>query len=294
MVWFVVLAVCTAGLAIGLPPDPQTLHSLHISNVVYRLAVLVLLVPYGIIWYASFYAFAKLHEYSHVIKGSKDGKGFKKIMYGMGVLAFGLVVPTGIALIFQSIVRYYPGFKPVSVIIDNYISLIVVVVAFTFFSDGTRLLGNISKSRPGQMSLRIFALFFITLSVAFTYLVIHFHIRHPHSYYLTLPWLVLTFIIPNLYGWFMALLSAFEFRLYATNANGLLYRRALRRLAYGVLITIAGFVAIGFVDNTFLVSKVSSSLGSLILLEYALLAIIAIGLIFMAYGTKQLKRIEEV
>jgi hypothetical protein len=92
----------------------------------------------------------------------------------------------------------------------------------------------------------------------------------------------------------MALLSAFEFRLYATNANGLLYRRALRRLAYGVLITIAGFVAIGFVDNTFLVSKVSSSLGSLILLEYALLAIIAIGLIFMAYGTKQLKRIEEV
>jgi hypothetical protein len=292
MVWFIILAVITAGLALGLPPDPQTLHQLHISSLMYRVAILVLLVPYGIIWYAAFYAFAKLKEYSQAIKGSKDGTAFYNIMIGMGTLAFGLILPTTISLVMNNIVSHHSGFKPASVIIDNYLGLLVALIAFIYISNGTNLLTKLSKNRPSLTSVRVFALLFIALAAVFTYLVINYHVRHGQVYYLNTPLLITTFIIPALFAWFIAILSAYEFRLYAKFVKGLLYRAALRQFSQGIVIVISGSVAIQFVDNTF-AAKVSHSLGALLAAEYALLAIYVVGLILMALGAKKLKKIEE-
>ena len=293
MVWFIILAVITGVLALGLPPDPQTLQQLHITSVAYRIAVLVLLIPYGVIWYAAFYAYAKLKEYTHAIKGSEDGKAFHKIMVGMGVLAFSLIIPTAISLIISNIATHHHGFKPASVVIDNYLPL-SGLAAFIFIGNGTRLLANASKNRPGLTSSRLFALLFITISVAFAYFVFRFHAHHPHVYYLNSFFLMFTFIIPFLFGWFAGLVSAYEFGMYAKNVNGLLYKRALNSFAYGITVTIAGSVAIEFLDNTFVLAKASHSLSSLIVFEYLLLIFIAVGLILMALGTNKLKRIEEV
>ena len=292
MVWFIILAVITAGLALGLPPDPQTLHQLHISSVMYRVAIVVLLIPYGLIWYTAFYAFAKLKEYSRAIKGSDDGKAFHNIMVGMGVLAFGLIVPTAISLIMQDIASHHHGFTPASVIINNYLGLLLALIAFVYINNGTHLLTRLSKNQPGLAGLRIFTLLFITLASVFTYLVVNYHVRHNQVYYLNTPLLITTFIIPALFAWFVAILSAYEFGLYAKSVKGSLYRAALRQFSNGIIIAIAGWVASQFVDNTF-AAKVSHSLGSLLLAEYALLAIIAVGLILMALGAKKLKRIEE-
>ena len=292
MVWFVILAMITAGLALGLPPDPQTLHQLHITNVMYRVAILMLLVPYGIIWYAAFYAFAKLKEYAQAIKGSKDGKAFHQVMIGMGVLAFGLIVPTAISLVMGAVVSHHHGFKPASVIINNYLGLLVAVVAFVYINNGSHLLTKLGKNRPGLTGLRLFALLFITLGAVFTSLVINYHVKHGQVYYLNTPLLIITFIIPTLFAWFVAILSAYEFGMYAKFVKGSLYRAALRQFSRGIIIVISGSVASEFVDNTF-AAKVSNSLGSLLLAEYVLLAIIAVGLILMALGAKKLKKIEE-
>lgn len=293
MVWFIILAVITGGLALGLPPDPHTLQQLHITSVAYRVAILILLVPYGIIWYAAFYAYAKLKEYAYAIKGSEDGKAFHKIMVGMGVLAFALIVPTAISLILTTIAGHHPGFKPASVVIDNYLP-ITSLAGFFFIGNGTRMLVNVNKNRPSLTGIRVFALLFITISVGFAYFVFRFHVHHPHVYYLNSFLLMFTFIIPFLFGWFVAFLSAYEFSLYAKNVSGLLYKQAINYLAYGIVITIMGSVAIEFLNNTFVVAKASHSLDSLLVFEYILLIIIAVGLIFMALGTRKLKRIEEV
>lgn len=293
MVWFVILAVITAGLALGLPPDPHTLHQLHVSNVGYRVAILVVLVPYGIIWYTAFYAFAKLQEYARVIKGSEDGIAFRRIMFGMGILAFSLVVPTLISLILGNIAIHHPGFKPSSVIIGNYLSL-MPLVAFIVMSRGTHMLTRFSEGRPGLLGVYLFELLFIVLSVFFAYLVNHFNVHHANIYYLNKALLLSTFVVPYLFGWFAALLSAFEFWLYAKHTKGLLYKQSLRFLAYGITVVISGSIAIQFVDNTFIAAKVSQSLSSLLIFEYFLLAIIAVGLILMAMGTNKLKKIEEV
>jgi hypothetical protein len=292
MVWFIILVVITCGLALGLPPDPQMLHQLHISSLAYRIAVVALLIPYGIIWYAAFYAFAKLKEYAQAIHGSDDGEAFHSIMTGMGVLAFGLVVPTTISLVMQNIASHYHGFRPASVVILNYVGLLITLVSFLYISKGTHLLTKLSKNRLGLVGLRLFALLFITLATVFTYLVMNYHMHH-NVYYLSMPFLVITFIVPALFAWFIALLSAYEFRLYAKFAKGLLYRRALRQLSYGIVLTIAGSVAIQFMNNTF-AAEASKSLGSLLLVDYAVLAIFAVGLIMMALGTMKLKKIEEV
>jgi hypothetical protein len=294
MVWFSILAVIAVGLAIGLPPGVQSQHQLHISSFAYRLAVLVLLVPYGIIWYTAFYAYAKLKEYVSAIDGSEDGRAFRRIMKGIGFLAFGLIVPTIVSLIFQFIVNHHPGFQPAAKVMDIYLGLLVLLVSFTIIGNGTRRLTNIKNSRPGLTVMRVFILIFISLSVAFTYLVLKYHTAHPHVYYLNTALLIITFIIPYLFSWFVGLLSAYEFRLYARLASGVIYRKALRQLSQGILVTIIGDVVIQFLENTVIVDKADRSIGLLLVLEYILLLIVAAGLSLIALGTKKLKKIEEV
>lgn len=292
MVWFAILALVTSGLALGLPPDPHTLHQLHISSFAYRIAILGLLIPYGVIWYMAFYAYAKLKEYARTIKGFDDGKAFRYIMIGMGILAFGLVLPMSISLVLGTIAAHHQGFKAAAVIIDNYMGLAVALAAFLSLNNGSHLLAKLSKNHLGLGEQRMLAFLFISLAAAFTCLVIDYHTNHHNVYYLNTPMLVITFIIPQLYTWFLAILCAYEIGLYAKFAKGVLYRKALRQFSNGIMIAIAGSIANQFVDNTF-AARVSKSLGSLLLVIYILLVIIAIGLIQMALGSKKLKMIEE-
>lgn len=293
-IWFIILVAITVGLAVGLPPDPHAVQQLHTTDAIYRLAVLVLLLPYGVIWYAAFYAYTRLIKYARATQGYPDGKAFRQIMIGMGVLAYGLVLPTTVTLILQNITSHYPDFRPAAVVISHYLTILVVLVTFVFIGSGTRLLINTVNRRPRLAGTRIFALLFATLSVAFTYLVIAHNTDSPHAYYLSTPWLLITFIIPYLYGWAMALLSAYEFGIYAKYAKGLLYQRALQLFSYGIITTIAGSVAVQFLNNTFIAASASQSIGYVLALDYVLLAIVAVGLVMMALGAKKLQKFEEV
>lgn len=293
MVWFVILLVIACGLALGLPPDPHSLHQLNISSAVYRLAILVVLIPYIVIWYTAFYAFAKLKEYTRSIEDSKDGAAFSKIMIGFGVLAFGLIVPTIVSLVLEDIAAFHGGFRPAATIIVNYLDVLAVIIAFSFVGGGTRRLTRTIKSRPGLLGLRLFTLLIITIGIFFAYLALRNYFRHNNVYYLGLYPLIITLIIPYVYAWAVALLSAYEFQLYSRQASGILYRQALSQLSSGIIVTIAGSVAIQFVDNT-LPTKLEHSIGPLIIVIYLLLAIVAVGLILIALGTKKLKKIEDV
>lgn len=293
--WFIALALITCGLALGLPPDPHTLHQLHISSISYRIAVLVLLVPYGVIWYAAFYAFTNIKSYSQAIKGFTDGQAFHCIMIGTGVLAYGLMAQMAASLLLQNIAIYHHGFRPASVIMTNYFGILVGLLAFLSINSGTHRLIMLGKKYPGITSIRSMAILFIALASAFTYQVISYHSmpNRVRIYYLTTPLLITTFIIPNLFGWFTAILSAYEFWLYATFAKGLLYRKFLRLFSYGIVVAIAGSVASQFVTIIF-GGKVRQSIGSFLLVDYTLLIIVAVGLTLMALGAQKLKRIEEV
>lgn len=213
-------------------------------------------------------------------------------MIGMGVLAFGLVLPTTISLVLQNITMHHQDLKSAFIIFDNYFGLLFALITFIFIGNGTHALVRLGKGRPGLTGARVFALLFIILAVLFTYVVVHYNMRH-NLYHLSTPLLIVTFIVPALFAWFVALLSAYEIRLYVKYAKGLIYRRALQQFSFGIVAVIMGSVAIQFLDNT-VAQKAGKSLGALVLLDYAMLAIYALGLILMALGTKKLKKIEEV
>lgn len=289
----IALAVFTCALALVLPPDPHTLQTLHISSLAYRIAILVLLIPYGIVWTAAIYAFTKLHTYSKKITGTKDGKAFRSIMIGTGVLALGLILPTAVSLVTQNIASHNASFKPAAAIITNYVGLVAALSASIYMNNGAHLLAKLSGRRPSLAGTRIFALLFIALTLSFTYLVINYHNKHDEAYYLNTPLLVATFIIPALFTWFIALLSAYEIGLYSKYVKGVLYRQALRRFAYGLVVVIASTVANQFLATT-IAADASHSLASVLLLDYALLAMYVLGSILMALGAKKLIKIEEV
>jgi hypothetical protein len=102
-----------------------------------------------------------------------------------------------------------------------------------------------------------------------------------------------SFIVPYLYGWTVGILSGYDLRLYAKTVRGSLYQRAIKQFSSGILITILGSIAIQFVNIT-LSQRTEKSLGLILLADYVLLILVAVGLINIALGTKKLKRIEEV
>jgi len=292
MKWFVILSVIAIGLALGLSPNPQDVQQLHTTATAYRLAIAVLLIPYVLIWYAGFYAYAKLLEYSKPLKGTQDGDGFRLISLGMGILAFSLVVPIIISLILNNIAAHNHSFQAASTITDNYLELYPGLIGFLVILNGARLLLRTTKLGPALFDVRWNAPWFLLLSVVFSHLVID-NFYHSNPYHLTLWLLVVTFIVPFLYGWAVGLLGAYNLRLYAKVVKGALYRLAIRQFATGIAIAIIGSIAIQFVNIT-LAQRKNNSLLSVLLIDYGLLIIVAVGLVMMALSTKKLKKIEEV
>jgi hypothetical protein len=90
----------------------------------------------------------------------------------------------------------------------------------------------------------------------------------------------------------LGLLSAHELHWYTKTVKGIVYRQAVKQFANGIAVVIFGSIAIQFVNVT-LTQRFKDSLGSILLIDYGLLIIIAAGLVLMALGTKRLKRIEE-
>lgn len=291
--WFVILALTAAALALGLAPDSHAVSQLHTSQTAYRLAVAGLLVPYIIIWYASFYAFAKLREYSKPLKNTKDGAAFHTITIGMGILAFSLVVPTIASLILNNIASHQPSFKSVAVIVSNYLGIFPGVAAFFFIYSGSRQLVHTVKGQISHFDLRWHAPWFLLLCVTFSHLTLENEYQS-NPYHIYNVWLlIITVIVPYLYGWMAGLLGAYNLNLYAKAVNGLLYKKVVKQFAAGIAVTIIASITIQFVNVT-IGQRISHTLGSVVLIDYILLIIIIIGLILMALAAKKLKSIEEL
>lgn len=289
--WFGILLVVTIVLALGLPPDPQQLRELHTSPGGYRLATLALLVPYTITWYAGFYVFIKVRDYTHFLKDSAEGRAFHDLTRGLGVLALGLVIPTISSLILGYLAQTNPGFTTSAAVLSRYVSIVFPLTALWFISNGSCLLVDTIEVRPTLNGIRGFGAAFIVLSSVYTYLVVHNYEVNHNPYHLNVVLLILTIIGPYLLIWFLGLLSAYQLRIYARRTKGLLYKKALQYVATGLAIVVGGSITIQFINSTF--GARQSSLGLLLVINYLFLLLVSAGLILMAFGAKQLQKIEE-
>ena len=290
--WFVVLLLLSAGFALGLPPSYSLLHTFHITHAEYRLAVFTLLVPYAIIWFSAFYGYDKLARYAKTVRGSREGDAFQNIATGTGFLAWGLALPTLLAILLGGITAHYPAFEPARTIIDEYAMLLAPLIGFVIIGAGTRKLADIVRARPTRAGVLLFGLAVIFVTIFFEHAVIRNRYIGGSPYYLPLTLLMTTIIAPYVFTWYTGLLAAYELWLYAIKARGVLYKRALSQLAGGIAIVIVGSVSAQYLAGSY--ATHGTSVITVLAIAYSFLVIQALGYVLVAVGANRLKKIEEV
>jgi hypothetical protein len=114
-----------------------------------------------------------------------------------------------------------------------------------------------------------------------------------NPYYLPF-WLILvTMVIPYLYAWYVGLLAVCELVIFSKQSRGVLYQQALQQVAYGLVIVVAGSIAIQYVGSI-VPSTGHLILGTSLAATYAIRLTSVVGYIMIARGALSMKKIEEV
>lgn len=292
--WFAVLLMLSVGFALGLPPSSDALRSLHVSVEEYRLGILTLVVPYAIIWFSAFYGYDKLARYAKTVRETREGGAFHYIATGTGILAWGLALPTLLAIILGGVSARYPHFTPVRSVVDEYIALLAPLIGFWTVGAGTRQLTDLVHTRPTRAGSLLFGLIMILIAIYFEHAVVRNHYTGGRPYYLPLQLLLITIVAAYVYSWYIGLLAAYELWLYAIKARGVLYRRVLSQLAAGIAVIIIGSICTQYIGASFASKGAVASFLSTLVILYGLLIIQAVGYVLVAISAGRLKRIEEV
>lgn len=291
--WFAMALAAIVLLALLVPPTPLILRELHISAVAYRFVVFTLLLPYGIIWFSALYGYEQMRRYARMLPGTTEGRAYKKIADGLGVFAWGLILGTLLSEILMWIASTASQFVGTETIINHYFTLAVTLVSFTLIGDGTYALAQSVRAKHSKGSIRLLILVGTIIGVLFTRLVIHNNFMHDSPYYLSLTPLLLTLIIPYVYTWIIGLHATAELFIYAQKVRGILYRQALQKLSNGIsivlILSIAGqYITAGFSTRS------GTAVPWVLTIAYSFLVVEAAGFGLVAWGAKQLKRIEEI
>jgi hypothetical protein len=285
-------------LVIILPANKTAMHLYHLSVLEYHVLLFIVVLPLIAIWFTAFYAYTKLRQYSASISKTTEGTNFGLLTTGTRWLAWGLPIPALISLVLNAIANTYSGFHATDVIIVNYISLLVPLVAFSLISNGSRGLVDVARQRISTNGAKLLTLLFMILGVFYCYLTFrHLNLASlgnaNNQFYLPISLLLLTIVIPYLYIWFIGLLAAYEISQYGKNSRGLLYRQPLRVLASGFVAVIASSIALQYLSS---VEPRTGhlSLNSALAITYMIRIVAALGYILIAIGARRLKKIEEV
>jgi len=276
-----------------LPVSQQTLDSIHINLFQYHVLAFSILVPYCLIWLAAFYAYVHMQGYAKLLGSAPEAPAFAHIGKGLKIMAWGLAVPAIISVILRSLTVEHTNLIATAAIINNYIALLVPLLAFTIIGNGSSILSKLTKTKLGPLTIRLFALVFITFSVLYTWLTLQEYRVDNNPYYLSLPMIILTLIIPYLYAWFLGLFASLQMAGYAQRVKGLLYKRALNLVAIGIVTVIASSTLIQYFMIIFAGQK-DLTAASVELMLYIFLILEAIGFVSISDGAKRLKRIEEI
>lgn len=282
------------------PPDPTSLQLLGISVLQLRLINLSFLIPVVAIWFLAFYGFSTVKDYALKITGNPDGRAFNKLASGLMVLGFTLPMSSIISASLNYLTRAYPDFIAASVITNRYISLILAALAITLIYQGSKgLVALVIKDsvRPNYLWCAIVA---VIMGGVYAYLALtNMASSTPDPdtnlgiYYLPSWLIVTTIIIPHICIWYFGLKSAVLILFYKKRVQGILYARALSRLAAGIGIVVCSSM-VSQLFTAVSTQFVKWGVQPLLAFAYVLVVITGIGYVLIALGAKKLKKIEEV
>jgi hypothetical protein len=292
------LALIYTVLIFLLPASHAALRTYHLSALEYRTILFAVALPLMIAWTAAFIGYARLRQYVYSVRETPEGVYFDKLATGCSWLAWSLPVPVIFSLLLNSIANQWPGFYPTSIIIGNYLNLVLPLVAFSVIGIASRGLVNQAKLKFSTASIRVIMMLFLAAGVLYCYLTFrHFDLSSLGSthnpYFLPIWLMVISVIIPYLYAWFIGLLAAYEITLFGQQTDGVLYRQALHILVLGLIVIIASSITLQYTGG------IRPRIGHLVF-DYQLVwaSIFRLlgggGFILLAIGASRLKKIEEV
>lgn len=281
-----------------LPANKADLHTYNLSLGQYHVLRFLLALPLSLLWFAALFGYSQLNQYAKAIAKTPEAEGYRRLSVGCYWLAWSLIVPTVISLVFTTIYASHPGFHSAAVIIINYLSLGLTLLAFSSISSGTQELAAKTKQRFSAANMRSLQFIFVAGGVLYCYLTfrnldLHSLASTNNPYYLPIWLLISSFFIPNLYAWFIGLLAAYEIGSLAERSAGVLYQRALKVFAIGLAVVIACLISVQYL-HTIVPRTGHLSLNTILIFTYSIYMAAIIGFALLALGAWRLKRIEEV
>lgn len=298
LVAFSLLCILYITLIFTLPTNRVTMETYNLTPLGYRILYFALVLPSMATWFAAFLSYLKLGDYANSIRQTQEGGHFATLARGAKWLAWSLPVTAIAGITLNALSTNWPDLQDTTVIISNYVNLLLPLVAFSIIGMASRKLLADAKLNFTPSNSRFIMMLFVLAGVSYCLLTFRwFDLSDISSvdnpYFLPLWLTLLTISIPYLYVWFVGLLAAYEITLFGNNVKGILYRKALRYLAIGIVIVIACSIALQYITTA------EPRLGRLILDERLLGILVirlirALGFVFIVLGAIKLKKIEEV
>jgi len=293
------MALVYLALIVLLPQDKSTVKHYHVSSGGLAALLIIIIVPYLIIWLIALIGYLRFKDYTHAIRKSKDGRALQPI--GSGILWLTLWLPLSAiaASITSGYYRAHPGATATMVILNNYFNILILLGAFIQIKVGSRKLLDVVKRTETALP-QLLTILFIAFSSLYLFLVLHDPARRVAShgaevgaYYLP-DWLIVTtIVIPRLVTWYLGMQAIYNIYIYSNGVKGPIYKQALANLVSGLSWLILTVVVLRCFES--LSSQLSRlSLSWVVLVIYALLALISLGYVLIAKGAQSLQRIEEI
>ncbi|HSX45768.1 MAG TPA: hypothetical protein VLG27_02055 [Candidatus Saccharimonadia bacterium] len=285
-------------LIFAVPANKSVMEAYNLTPSSYHILLFGILLSSILVWPFGFYAYARLYEYSSLIKGSAESSDFFNLARGVMWLALSLPLTAIISMALVAVGSAHDSLSNGSIIASNYVTLLIPLIAFSFAGTAARGLARHTKARVSSSGAPKLMAAFVAGGVLYCYLIFRnldpTNLTSTNNKYFLPVWMVaVTIIVPYLYAWFIGILAALEISTYSKFVRGVLYRQPLRLIAAGLIIVIASFIATQYLGSVVPTSghlELNSSLALKLLFRVAS----GIGFLLIAIGAHKLKRIEEV
>lgn len=286
------------GLIFVLPANKTVLHAYGLEPIEYHILLLLVAVPYVLVWLGAFLAYARLQQYTKLLKKTPEGVDFQNITQGIKYLAYGLPLVAVLSICLNSIGNNVSELKAASIIVINYLSLAVPLIAYSSMRKGTHGLVERAKLRFSLNDMRTIVMVLVLIGVGYCYftfkkLNLESIGSADNPYYLPAWLMITTVIIPYLYAWFSGLLAAYELVIFSRQVQGVLYRQAVRWVASGMVAVVAGGIGLQYL-RTVVPRTGHLSINTALLFAFTTYVILIVGFVLLIVGASKLKKIEEV
>jgi hypothetical protein len=259
------------------------------------------LLPLLVIWLAALFAVVRFRYYTGLLRGSSDATAFKYLAQGLIMLFLVIVLPSFVSLV----ASYSPAslaMQKASVIIRNYLNVILYLLAFWYMWQGSRNLNKtveVPLKRYKRDQTAVIALLAV-LVIIYIWAIFNNQFRTISNdplvrptYYLSDWLIILTVFIPYVIAWFWGSLAIVNIRTFAQQVPGIFYRKAFTWVARGLIVIVALSICLQFLSQSASVFS-HATLKLILLIVYLLLLAIASGYLLLAKGARDLAVIEEI